>query len=209
MNPNQHSYPPDTQTPKQGFFSVRLTAVVAVILIVGTLILCGIIASVFSLLYFHEPKIVSFKTLMFGMVYVLLSIGIISMVIAIIVLRLKVWMVRGWASTIGLVIESSVYEDSEDCYPIVVYQYEVGGQKYESRNISVGGASYTVGRKKTEQLVAKYPAGNRVTVYYDHRNPANSVLMHGDRGLSLFLLIMIFSMMLVMAIFYGVSLLGN
>ncbi len=63
-------------------------------------------------------------------------------------------------------------------FPMVVYEYEVGGTKYLSNRVraqdasgpTLGGALYA------NPLLKRYPKGATVTVYYNPQNPKESAL---------------------------------
>jgi hypothetical protein len=57
------------------------------------------------------------------------------------------------------------------------YAYTVFGQSYEGGQFSFGseGTGYDT-RKRAEKVVAQYPTGSQVTIYYDPNNPQQAVL---------------------------------
>ena len=88
---------------------------------------------------------------------------------------------QSWPSTTGTVLMSSVQwgsgSHSGSSYPVVVYQYTVNGQSYQSQTIKAGEQYLNVriaGQAQT--TVARYPIGANVTVYYNPANPAESAL---------------------------------
>jgi hypothetical protein len=86
-----------------------------------------------------------------------------------------------WQSTTGTVLMSSVQSSyssgSHSTYPVVVYQYEVSGQRYQSQRIKAGEQFLNVRVSgQAEATVRKYPIGATVTVYYNPSNPTESVL---------------------------------
>ena len=60
----------------------------------------------------------------------------------------------------------------------IQYTYNVGGQEYESNRRTFANVR-TSSRRRAEQILAKYPQGSPVNVYYDPENPAESVLETG------------------------------
>ena len=58
-------------------------------------------------------------------------------------------------------------------YPVVHYQYRVGGTTYQNRKISPG---MEWGGSGAGKVVARYPTGSQVTVYYNPENPAEALL---------------------------------
>ena len=58
-------------------------------------------------------------------------------------------------------------------YPVVQYSYQVGGQAYQGMKIAPGPE---VGGTGARKVVARYPAGAQVMVFYDPQNPSDAVL---------------------------------
>jgi Protein of unknown function (DUF3592) len=58
-------------------------------------------------------------------------------------------------------------------YPVVDYSYQVGGQNYQSRKYAPGPEMGGTGAGK---VVARYPAGAQVMVFYNPQNPSDAVL---------------------------------
>ena len=88
---------------------------------------------------------------------------------------------QSWPSTSGRGLMSSVQwgsgSHSGTSYPVVVYQYTVNGQSYQSQIIKVGEQYLNVRVMGQAQVtVALYPIGTNVTVYYNPANPAESAL---------------------------------
>ena len=87
-----------------------------------------------------------------------------------------------WHNTTGTVLMSSVQwkrtgNSGSTTYPVVVYQYEVNGQRYQSQRIKAGEQFLNVRiAGQAEATVKRYPIGATVTVYYDPKNPAESAL---------------------------------
>jgi hypothetical protein len=60
---------------------------------------------------------------------------------------------------------------------VVVYQYTVNRQLYQSQNIRAGDKFLKLNASwKAQETVDKYPIGKDVTVYYDPNNPAECAL---------------------------------
>ncbi len=88
---------------------------------------------------------------------------------------------QSWPSTTGMVLMSSVQTRrsgrSITTYPVVVYQYTVNGQSYQSQTIKAGEQFLNVRvHGQAQAAVARYPVGASITVYYDPANPAESAL---------------------------------
>ena len=118
---------------------------------------------------------------------VLLIVGIISFVFLILnivflgiifFMRRKMAAVSQWPSTMGII--NSSYLDrrySSDSgstdYPVVEYSYHVSGQAYQGRKIAPGPE---VGGTGAGKVVARYPAGAQVMVFYNPQSPSDAVL---------------------------------
>ena len=84
-----------------------------------------------------------------------------------------------WPAVSGHVVASRVGTDHDgDEAAHIKYRYQVGGQEHESDQVS-----YKVGSAKSRtlaaDLVARYPVGKSVDVYYDPADPARAVLERG------------------------------
>lgn len=60
--------------------------------------------------------------------------------------------------------------------PNVTYSYRVGGQNYTGRNVALGGEIDTNARSRATEVLDRYSAGERVTVYYDPDSPESAHL---------------------------------
>ncbi|HET9906292.1 MAG TPA: DUF3592 domain-containing protein [Anaerolineales bacterium] len=117
----------------------------------------------------------------------LLVVGIIVFVLIILnaiflgiifFLRRKMAAVSQWPSTMGTVNSSylerrSSSEGGSTNYPVVQYSYQIGGQSYQSSKLAPGP---DVGGTGAGKVVARYPAGAQVMVFYNPQNPADAVL---------------------------------
>lgn len=94
--------------------------------------------------------------------------------------RRKVAQASNWPSTMGMVTSSMVERrsssDGYSYYPVVNYSYQVMGQPFQGSRIVPGPV---VGGSGAQKVVARYPAGAQVMVYYDPDNPSDSVLERG------------------------------
>jgi uncharacterized membrane protein len=97
---------------------------------------------------------------------------------------------KSWPATAGTVLSASVelrrsrsgrsgYSMSH--YPVVVYDYEVRGQRYQSSRIGFSEIG-TGWAGPAQQKIARYPAGGTVQVYYNPLNPADAVLERSAPG---------------------------
>jgi hypothetical protein len=116
----------------------------------------------------------------------LLTIGIIVFVLFILnviflaviyFMRKKMAEVSQWPSVMGVVQMSTVErrssEDGYTDYPVVQYSYQVNGQPYQNSKLAPGPE---VGGSGARKVVAKYPAGAQVMVFYNPQNPSDAVL---------------------------------
>ena len=88
---------------------------------------------------------------------------------------------QAWPTTSGMVLSSSVRTrrsgNSTSHSPVVVYSYEVNGKAYQSQIIKAGDQYMSVRiMGQAQDTVDRYPAGRRVTVYYNPANPKESAL---------------------------------
>ncbi len=100
---------------------------------------------------------------------------------------------QAWTATAGRVTESYVREShsrdsdghtSTSYYPEVRYLYQAMGAEYTGTKIAFGGG---IGgsHKKAVEMIAQYPVGKNVSVYYDPKNPEEAVLERrmGSKGM--------------------------
>jgi hypothetical protein len=117
----------------------------------------------------------------------LLTVGIIGFVLLVLntiflgiiyFMRRKMAAVSQWPSTMGTVVMSRIEQRSSSeggytDYPVVQYSYQVGGQAFQSLKLAPGPE---VGGTGARKVVARYPAGAQVMVFYNPQNPAEAVL---------------------------------
>lgn len=111
-------------------------------------------------------------------VFVFFILNVIFLAI-IFFMRRKMAVVSQWPSTMGMVNASylerrhSSSESGSTNYPVVQYSYQVSGQAYQGIKIAPGPE---VGGTGAGKVVARYPAGAQVMVFYNPQNPAEAVL---------------------------------
>lgn len=93
-------------------------------------------------------------------------------------MRRKMATVSTWPSTMGTVNASFLEQRSDSeggttNYPVVQYSYLVGGQSYQSSKRAPG---MEVGGTGAGSVIARYPVGAQVMVFYDPQNPSDAVL---------------------------------
>jgi hypothetical protein len=89
---------------------------------------------------------------------------------------------KAWVKVEGDIVRSEAKippshtsDDQSDVDPVVLYRYRVGDQIHQGERVKFGGQP-SLSRAMAETLVAKYPPGARVDVYYDPLDPNNAVL---------------------------------
>jgi Protein of unknown function (DUF3592) len=93
---------------------------------------------------------------------------------------------RNWQGVQGRILASEIERrrsssgnggTSISYYPVVIYEYEVGGRRYQGRRLSfgteIGWGGFT---NQAQKKVAQYPPGSIVPVYYNPENPNDAVL---------------------------------
>jgi len=93
-------------------------------------------------------------------------------------MRRKMAAVSQWPSTMGTITNSyidwrSSSESGQTAYPVIQYSYQVSGQTYQSSKYAPGPE---IGGTGANKVVARYPAGAQVMVFYDPQNPSDAVL---------------------------------
>ena len=94
-------------------------------------------------------------------------------------MRRRMAAVSQWPSTMGTVHASclerrrSSNNGGSTNYPVVQYSYQVGGQAYPGTRLAPGPE---VGGTGAGKVVARYPAGAQVMVFYNPENPSDAVL---------------------------------
>lgn len=93
-----------------------------------------------------------------------------------------------WSRTSGKIITSTLSQpdvprkgDETDTTVDIHYQYQVGGKSFEGKRIKFRGQG-GMAQFAAEQLVAKYPVGAAVEVYYDPKAPTHSALEPRNKG---------------------------
>ncbi|HJR81036.1 MAG TPA: DUF3592 domain-containing protein [Anaerolineales bacterium] len=110
-----------------------------------------------------------------GFVFVILNVIFLAMIFF---MRRRMAVVSQWPSTMGTVNTSylerrSSSDGGSTNYPVVQYSYQVGGQAYQGMKIAPGP---DVGGTGAGKVVARYPAGAQVMVFYNPQKPSEAVL---------------------------------
>jgi hypothetical protein len=124
-------------------------------------------------------------------IFVLLLLNAIFLTI-IFFIRRRMATVSQWPSTIGIVtmsrVETRSTSDGYTDYPSVQYAYQVEGQSYQGAKLAPGPE---VGGSGAGKVVAKYPAGTQVMIFYNPQNPSETVLERKAPGLWIMWLLLI------------------
>lgn len=91
---------------------------------------------------------------------------------------------RDFPSTAGQVTQSEVIatprsKGRKSYREAIRYAYVVGGREFTSDYTALGGIRFGNGRRQAEALVAQYPAGKELAVFYDPAAPGEAVLRPG------------------------------
>lgn len=96
----------------------------------------------------------------------------------------------GWPSVAGVVLESAIdarpvrgggdRDGAEEYLARVRYQYQAAGQTHVSANRRFPDPGYGRNPQEAEDIVARYPAGAAVRVWYNPANPAEACLETGQ-----------------------------
>jgi hypothetical protein len=105
---------------------------------------------------------------------------------------------QSWPATSGQITAAHVSHhtstdsdgDSSDYYtPKVSYTYQALGQEYQGDKIGFGFQVSYGSPGKAQAILASFPVGGQVAVYYDPNNPAESVLERKAGGSTLTLVL--------------------
>jgi len=98
-----------------------------------------------------------------------------------------------WPTTTGTITKSEVSGISDEYRPSISYEYSVNGKEYLSWEITTQQWNESMHKHRAEEIVAEYPVGSTVKVYYQEKNPSISYLVIGvsvtNRVLSIFFIL--------------------
>jgi hypothetical protein len=124
---------------------------------------------------------------------------------------------KNWESTTGQVLMSQIQmrhnsgRAGASPYPVVVYEYSVMGQRFQSNRISFGGE--IGGAFVAQPTIARYPVGSMVTVYYNPVNPGEAVLERKSRSSKVLVWVVVFILVILaittVATIGGMSMISN
>lgn len=111
-----------------------------------------------------------------------------------------------WPTTEGIVLESYIIDEGDGGYvPKVKYTYQVGGKEYFNNQITTTQRSNTLNRQPAEEIVARYPEGGSVTVYYHPKKPNYAVLEPGRGAGNWIVVVILLSCLLASGIWLAKS----
>ena len=116
---------------------------------------------------------------------------------------------QGWPSVAGTMTLSEVKQsinrnedgiESISYYPAVEYTYQYAGQSFTSKRLQFGGVQGQKNSTNAQKVLARYPQGGSVTVYYNPENPSEAVLERQAGGSKVSLVIGIILLVLSVCI---------
>jgi Protein of unknown function (DUF3592) len=92
-----------------------------------------------------------------------------------------------WPTVSGVVdrswIQTNFNKDGNTTYsPCVRYSFNAGGKEHHSHRIAWGGQAQKAIITEAQQVVARYPTGSPVKVYYNPKKSGQSVLEPNEKG---------------------------
>ncbi|MCP4141984.1 MAG: DUF3592 domain-containing protein [Chloroflexi bacterium] len=121
---------------------------------------------------------------------------------------------QGWSSASGQITESYVRrEDSTDndgypqtyYYSEVRYEYDLLVATFTGDKIAFGTKTGNSSQMKAQEALARYPVGERVTVYYDPNNREDAVLERRVGGKVFLIIGIVFSLVALCTLCIGGS----
>ncbi|RMD02233.1 DUF3592 domain-containing protein [Aquitalea palustris] len=95
-----------------------------------------------------------------------------------------------WPSAVGIVQQSRLEQrqvnaggdrdNTWEYFPYISYHYQVQGQTYQSANRRFPNPGYSRSQQEVADILARYPAGAQVRVYYNPAKPAEACLETGQ-----------------------------
>ncbi len=98
--------------------------------------------------------------------------------------RRKAQASQSWPSVTGRVLAADIVEyvsrdedkTTRSYHLAVQYEYEVNGQRYVGDKVNIGPVRRNINPRRSQEILARYPVGGNVTVYYNPVNPQEAVL---------------------------------
>jgi hypothetical protein len=147
-----------------------------------------------------------------GVIVVLIVIGLVALNTLFKMLRAWQQSARSqsWSQTTGTVQSANVVagrnpgRNGVSYYPVVMYEYNVDGQRYIGNRIHFGSQVGIGIQSIAARGLNKYPVGGTVPVYYNPENPADAVLQRSaaaNWGNYLMLAILIIAIIIIISAF--------
>ena len=115
---------------------------------------------------------------------------------------------QSWAVAMGTIVESSVQEsfnrgsddlpDSWSYTPVIRYQFQAQGQTIVGDRSGFDRKSYSK-KPDAQAVVARYPRGAQVNVFFDPEKPADSVLQRTSGSAWVFVVVGLVALLLAAA----------
>jgi len=114
----------------------------------------------------------------------------------------------GWPATQGKVLASSVREVGGDLTtykPDILYEYHAHGLHHSAKVWRFGVFSNS-SKSKAEAIIAEYPYGRDITVFFNPQNPADAVLVPGEvTWVARFVIGLVFAVIGLFSCWVGIS----
>lgn len=112
-----------------------------------------------------------FKVFSKFLLLIAVGLGLLALVIFIPGSELRRWNLfrasNNWPSVMGTITKSGPSLYSQEGYdPMIYYEFEDRGKRCKSNNVQFSHA-FELSASDADSLIAKYPVGSRVTVYYN------------------------------------------
>lgn len=114
---------------------------------------------------------------------------------------------REWPETEAEIIRSEVKKTpgkNRTYRPRIEYNYTVGGKKYKSKKIVIGGKVTSSSKRKARDVCDQYPVGSMQTIFYNPDKPSEAYLERRQEGIILNIVIGAFFFLLGIGILTGV-----
>ena len=131
-------------------------------------------------------------------------------------LAIALWIFRSvrarklWPSAPGMVTGGAIRqrtsgvgeEESVSFIPVVEYRFEIGAAAYTAAGIGFGETGYG-SRAMAEKVLARYPAGSVVNVYYNPANP-NQTFLEAGGGVIGWIMLAVGAALLAVSVVLGI-----
>jgi len=91
----------------------------------------------------------------------------------------------------------------------VGYQYNVKGKDYRSFSLMAGVPSIVGEKREADDILARYPVGETVAVFFDPKKPAKSALITSKNNGLMLVVLVVFLFVIGASIFFAMRLLSS